>query len=193
MPVFVAFVAFVAEVALVADVALVAVDALPVRAPTKVVDVTEVNPAMVVTVPPSDTAVDPMVTELFVNAAFGMAVSEAPEPAKVVADKTPVDGTKDSFVELTLIGLSPVFVPTHAGKTDVAVATSFVTALLSEFVALLAFVALPAVSDAAVPVRPVPAPVKEVAERTPVDGFNESLVELTFCGRLPVVAVTQVG
>ena len=40
----------------------VAVLALPVRAPTKVVEVTDVRPARVVDVPPSEIAVEPIVT-----------------------------------------------------------------------------------------------------------------------------------
>jgi hypothetical protein len=48
----------------------VAVEALPVRAPTKVVEVTEVKPANVVTVAPRETAVDPIVTELLVSPAL---------------------------------------------------------------------------------------------------------------------------
>jgi hypothetical protein len=46
---------------LLAVARVVAVDALPVRAPTKVVEVTEVRPAMVVAVPPIVIAVLPTV------------------------------------------------------------------------------------------------------------------------------------
>ena len=53
--------------AFVAVVAEVAVEAFPVKAPTKVVDVTEVSPAIVVAVPPRDMEVLPIVTALFVN------------------------------------------------------------------------------------------------------------------------------
>ena len=67
-------------VAFVAVVALVAVLALPVSAPTKVVDVTEVKPANVVTVAPNATEVEPIVTLELVNAEFGILVKLAPEP-----------------------------------------------------------------------------------------------------------------
>ena len=80
---------FVAFVAVVADVA---VDAFPVKAPTKVVDVTETRPANVVTVAPKATAVEPIVTLEFVKAEFGMLVKAAPEPLNPVAVKIPVEG-----------------------------------------------------------------------------------------------------
>ena len=80
---------FVAFVAVVADVA---VEALPVKAPTKVVDVTEVRPANVVTVAPKATEVEPIVTLEFVSAALGILVRLAPEPLKIVALNVPVNG-----------------------------------------------------------------------------------------------------
>ena len=83
MPIFVAFVAVVA---------LVAVLAFPVNAPTKVVEVTLVNPAIVVAVPPKLIAVDPSVILELVRAELGMLVKLAPEPLKIVADSVPVDG-----------------------------------------------------------------------------------------------------
>jgi len=88
-------------VALVAVVAVVAELALPVKAPTKVVDVTEVRPANVVTVAPSATAVEPIVTLELFSAEFGIEVKAAPEPENPVAVKTPVDGLNWYFVELT--------------------------------------------------------------------------------------------
>ncbi len=45
----------------------------------------------------------------------------------------------------------------------------------------------------AVPVNPVPIPEKLVAVNTPVLGTNDNLVLVTFCGKLPVLAVTKVG
>lgn len=57
---------------------MVAVAALPVKAPTNVVEVTEVSPAKVVTVEPRDTDVEPIVTALFVNALFGIPVKFVP-------------------------------------------------------------------------------------------------------------------
>jgi hypothetical protein len=92
VPVFVAFVAFVAVVAVVA---------LPDKAPTKVVEVTEVNPAMVVAVPPKESVVDPIVTLELTNALLGMLVRLAPEPLNPVAVKIPVDGLNWYLVEET--------------------------------------------------------------------------------------------
>ncbi len=54
-------------------------------------------------------------------------------------------------------------------------------------------VTVPAVKDAAVPVSPVPAPVKLVDDRTPVLGLNVSFVLVTFAGKLPVLAVAHRG
>jgi hypothetical protein len=62
----------------VAVVALVAVLALPVRAPTKVVDVTDVRPAMVVAEAPRAIEVEPTVTVLLVSAPLGMLVKFVP-------------------------------------------------------------------------------------------------------------------
>jgi hypothetical protein len=68
------FVAFVAVLALVAELAL------PVKAPTKVVDVTDVKPAIVVADEPKLIAVDPTVMLEFVKAELGIDVKPAPEP-----------------------------------------------------------------------------------------------------------------
>lgn len=56
-------------------------------------------------------------------------------------------------------------------------------------VALVAVAALPPIDKlVAVPVKPVPAPLNDVDVKTPVDGLNCSLVELTnSVVRLPVV------
>jgi len=91
VPVLVAFVAVVADVAVLA---------LPVSAPTNVVLVTDVNPAIVVTVPPKLTAVEPMVMDELVNAALGIFVRFAPEPLNVVAANNPLLGVYCSLVEL---------------------------------------------------------------------------------------------
>ena len=76
-------------VAVVADVAVLA---LPVKAPTNVVEVTELSPAKVVTVAPKATAVEPMVTLELTNPPLGMLVKLAPEPLNIVADNVPVLG-----------------------------------------------------------------------------------------------------
>jgi hypothetical protein len=47
-------------------------------------------------------------------------------------------------------------------------------------------------NDEAVPVNPVPAPVKLVADSTPVDGTNVNLVEVVFSATLPVLADAKV-
>ena len=88
-------------VALVAVVAVVALVAFPDKAPTKVVDVTEVKPAKVVAVPPNDIVVDPTVTLELTNAPLGMLVRLAPQPLNPVAVKRPVEGLNWYFVELT--------------------------------------------------------------------------------------------
>ena len=58
----------------------VAVLALPVKAPTNVVDVTEVKPANVVDVAPNDMLVDPTVTALFAK----LALLIAAEPLRLL-------------------------------------------------------------------------------------------------------------
>ena len=88
-------------VALVAVVAVVALVALPDKAPTKVVEVTEVSPAKVVTVAPKATAVEPIVTLELTKAALGMLVRLAPDPLNPVAVKTPVDGLNWYLVDAT--------------------------------------------------------------------------------------------
>jgi hypothetical protein len=52
--------------------------AAPVNAPTNVVDVTDVNPTIVVVVEPSVNPVEPSVNELFVNALFGIELKLVP-------------------------------------------------------------------------------------------------------------------
>ena len=86
-----------------AVVAVVAVLAFPVSAPTKVVDVTLVKPAIVVADEPKLMAVEPIVMLELVRAEFGMLVKLAPDPLKTVAVKVPVLGTYFSFVELVSI------------------------------------------------------------------------------------------
>ena len=69
---------------------LVAVVALPVSEPTKVVDVTEVNPAKVVLEAPRAILVVPIVTLELTRAVLGIEVKEAPEPLNVGAVTVPV-------------------------------------------------------------------------------------------------------
>jgi hypothetical protein len=79
-------------VAFVAVVALVAVEAFPVKAPTKLVDVTLVSPAKVVDDDPRLIAVVPTVILELVRAELGIFVRLAPEPLNVVAVSVPVLG-----------------------------------------------------------------------------------------------------
>ena len=86
---------------------VVAVLALPVNAPTNVVEVTEVNPAIIVAVAPKAMFVDPIVKLLLVNDPFGIFVNPAPEPAKPVAVRIPVLGTKLNLVSDRLAEVLP--------------------------------------------------------------------------------------
>ena len=90
MPIFVAFVAVVA---------VVAVLAFPVNAPTKAVEVTELNPSIVVVVLPRAIEVLPSVKLELVRAELGMFVNNAPEPLNTVEVNVPVDGTYCNFVD----------------------------------------------------------------------------------------------
>ena len=103
-------------VALVADVALVAVLALPVKAPTKVVDVTETKPAMVVADEPKLMAVEPIVMLELVRAELGIEVRPAPDPLNCVAVKTPVEGLNWYLVELVYsVEIEPVVTVENSG------------------------------------------------------------------------------
>ena len=87
-------------VALVAVVAVVAVLALPVNAPTNVVEFTETNPAMVVTVAPKETVVEPIVMLELFKALLGIEVKLAPLPLNKVEINVPVLGIYCNLVEL---------------------------------------------------------------------------------------------
>jgi hypothetical protein len=86
----------------------------------------------------------------------GRLVSEAPEPEKVVAARTPVDGINVSLELETLTGLLPDVAPTQAGYTVVAVATSSVVAAFVELVAVVAVEALPLSVAVIVPAEKLP-------------------------------------
>ena len=61
-------------------------------------------------------------------------------------------------------------------------------------VAVVAVAALPPIErPEAVPVRPVPAPLNDVADKTPVLGTNDSLVDDVVAALLPVVATDMTG
>ena len=86
------FVAFVAVVAVVAELAL------PVKAPTNVVLVTDVNPTMVVALDPKLIAVEPTVMLELTKAELGIDVKPAPDPLNPVAVNIPVLGLNCSLV-----------------------------------------------------------------------------------------------
>ena len=115
-------------VALVAVVAVVAVLAFPDKAPTKVVEVTEVSPAMIVAVPPREIVVDPIVTLELTNAPLGMLVRLAPEPLNPVAVKSPVDGLNWYLVEETYsVAKLPAVAEANKGYRVAFVVVSSVT------------------------------------------------------------------
>ena len=156
-------------------------DALPVNAPTNVVDVTELNPASVVPVPPNAIFVKPIVIELFVNAPFGILVNPAPDPANCVAVKIPVLGLNDSFVLDTFAGLLPEDASTQVIYFVALVVVSFVIAILAAFVAFVADAA-----KATVPVTDiVTAPVADDTEIfVPATALVTPVLEITFAAML---------
>ena len=96
--------------------AVVAVDALPVNAPTNVVEVTEVNPAIVVADEPNDIAVLPTVTDELVNLAFDIEPANIPSvtfnaPIVVALPVEVTSPVKFAFV-VTVLAL-PVKAPTN--------------------------------------------------------------------------------
>jgi len=68
--------------------AAVAFDAVPVKAPVKVVEVTDVNPAIVVADEPKDIAVEPIVTLLL--ARFALVIPAVPDKLEFVIPVNPV-------------------------------------------------------------------------------------------------------
>jgi hypothetical protein len=64
-------------------------------------------------------------------------------PLKAVAVKVPVDGTNERLDDETFRGIFPELAVTQVGYTEVAVATSFVIAVLVALVAVVAVVAFP--------------------------------------------------
>jgi hypothetical protein len=59
--------------------------------------------------------VEPIVTELLTSALFGMLVRPAPEPAKPVDVRIPVEGTKVSLVLVVLCAWLLEFAETQVG------------------------------------------------------------------------------
>ena len=105
-------------VAFVAEPAVVAVVALPVNAPTNVVDVTLDNPAIVVADDPKLIAVDPTVMLLFVSCAFPIPDSVPPNvivpvlvivpPVKVIPLTEPAVATEVTPLLTTLVAQDAV-------------------------------------------------------------------------------------
>ena len=99
--------------------------------------------------------------------------------------------------EIGAVTVSPESVPTEvkeeASTFEARVAPESVPAGAADKVASDPWEEIfPAVREEAVPVRPAPLPANPVAVKIPVFGTKESLVEVVFCGRFPVFAVTQV-
>lgn len=85
---------------------------MPVKFPTKVVEVTDVRPARVVVVCPRLIRVVPIVMLLFVRALFGILTNRAPDPLKVPAVSTLVEGLY-ATVPPALNRLKPVTLSTN--------------------------------------------------------------------------------
>lgn len=88
----------------------VAVEALPVNAPAKLVDVTDDRPANVVAVAPNATLVEPIVTLLLVSDALAMFVNVLLEPLMVL------------FVSVSVVA-RPTTVSVDVGNVNVPVLT----------------------------------------------------------------------
>jgi hypothetical protein len=104
------------------------------------------------------------------------AVVVAPAVVNALEVNTPVDGLNVIFVEVTLAGKLPVLAVTQTGNIVAFVAKSSVIAIFVAFVAV-----------------PEKAPTNDVEVSAPVEGLNDNFVDVTFCGRLPELAVTHVG
>lgn len=105
-----------------------------------------------------------------------------------------------SLVEDTVTGKLPVVLLTKVGYQTDADEVLSVTPTLVALVAVVALVAEVAVAafppidkPDAVPVNPVPAPLKDVAVKTPVFGTKLNFVELVVAGLLPVLLADITG
>ena len=169
---------------------VVAVDALPVNAPTKVVEVTLDNPAMVVADDPSDIAVDPTVTLLL--ARFALVIPAVPDklefvnpdmeppkvivpapvivpPVNVIPDTVPAVATEVTVPVLAVYpeGFVLAYAPISANVQDTLPEPSTVFPV-EPIVIVLPVVHAPAVvAVEALPVR-APTNVVEVTEVNPV-------------------------
>ena len=160
---------------------MVAVAAFPTKAPLNVVEVTDVNPAIVVADDPKLIAVLPIVTELFAKLAF--VIPAVPDKFEFVNPE--IDPPK--VIVPVLVIVPPVKV---IPETVPAVATE-VTPLLTTLVAHDDVAANDA--DVAVVAFPVKAPLNVPAVKMLVDGLYVSVALSTRIGSLPLIAFTNVG
>ena len=110
-----------------------------------------------------------------VSAATLVTVPKFPVKATPLALKTPVEGTKLSFVELVVIGKFPVVVDTSVGYQVAIELVLSVTATFVAFVAVVAIVALEA--------EPLILTAKEVID--PLAAFNKTAVVPMYRVELP--------
>ena len=130
---------------------------------------------------------------IFVCAALVTVPAVVADPAEVaevaVAAFPPIERLATGVVEATTNGAVPVeavevICPETVRPVSVPSDVIFVCA------APVTVAAVPETLPVTLPVR---APENPVAVKIPVDGTKERAVEVVFCGRLPVLAVTQVG
>ena len=114
-----------------------------------------------------------------VSAATLVTVPKFPVKATPLALKTPVEGTKLSFVELVVIGKLPVVVDTSVGYHVALELVLSVTATFVAFVAVVAVVALEA--------EPLILTAKEVIE--PLAAFKTTAVVPIYSVELPKTAL----
>jgi len=183
--------------ALVANEAVVAVEALPVNAPTNVVDVTEDNPAIVVAEDPKEIEVEPTVIVLL--ARFAFVIPAVPDKFPLV--RPDIDPPKVKFpVEVTVpLKVIPLTVPVP--PTDVTPLFNTFNAVVAyeadvAEVAFVAFVAVAAkvANEAVVAVEalPVKAPINVVVVKALVVALYVNPV-LSTLACVPVLFSTNTG
>jgi len=92
------------------------------------------------------------------------------------------------------VEVKPIKLAIAAGAVVLSVPPFAIATVPDTFVADVAVAALPPIDRlVAVPVKPVPAPVNDVALKTPVLGTNESFVDETVIGLFPVELVRIAG
>jgi hypothetical protein len=166
----------------------VTVPVLTVRGVVRVALVTEVAvPAL----PPIERLATGVV-EVMTSGAVPVAKVEVICPEVVKPVKVPTEVNEEPMtVELRVV---PVKLPAAEVIVIGAVPSKFTPLIARGVCRAVAVAALPPIeSPEAVPVKPEPDPANPVAVKIPVDGMNDNAVEVVFCGRFPVLAVTQVG